>query len=503
MSSPEPASIEVLRERVRAALEQRDAEAAAAIAHELDAQPALAAALQPDFDRALAAQPDALYAFVRARLAEDAPAVDPAWRERLHQAAQAALSIAISEGDPETIGDWLRLIAREPAAYGLGEVLQAGLIDALPAAAGDPGLALALLQLALRRDAAALERALADGRLLPQIDREGRTTLLAAALRDRRDACWLALAAQLCQSPEFSTLLAAAFQRSARPPGDVLALTAQLSASGRLSAQQSLDCDLALIDAQRWSPEVLPLMAQTARLVQNPAISVNGLVPWKLLSVAESQRDEMIARCAARRVMAQIEGSSDDEALIDALAQLRRALEWSAGAGAALGVWWRGFAQTLSGGRLSRLERALEARRELGEALAVVRSILAVRRLFARRSPEEMLQAVAGAHALLQTLDEAFGAPGRRGGYDASTLHAELDAHFASTPADTPRLLANSLRALALLIGEMGDERTKTPALRRAEDVDHQLASGELDPHGAVDALKWIAGYLEGSQRES
>ena len=503
MSSPEATPIDVLRERVWRALEQRDAEAAAAIAHELDAQPALAAALQPDFDRALAAQPDALYAFVRARLTEDAPAVDPGWQAMLHQAAQAALSIAISEGDPETIGSWLRLIAREPASYGLGEVLQAGLIAALPAAAGDPGLALALLQLALRRDAAALERALADGHLLPLIDSEGRTALLATALRDRRDACWLALAAQLCPFPEFSAQLAAAFQRSARPPGDMLALTAQLSASGRLSAQQSLDCDLALIDAQRWSPEVLPLMAQTARLVQNPAISVNGLVPWKLLSVAESQRDEMIARCAARRVMAQIEGISDDESLIDALAQLQRALEWSAGASAALGVWWRGFAQTLSSGRLSRLERVLEPQRELGEALAVVRSILAVLRLFARRSPEEMLQAVAGAHALLQTLDEAFAMPGRRDSYDAGTLHAELDAALAGAAPDAQRLLANSMRALALLIGEMGDARTKTPALRRAEDVDHQLASGELDPHGAVDALKWIAGYLEGSQHES
>jgi hypothetical protein len=60
--------------------------------------------------------------------------------------------------------------------------------------------------------------------------------------------------------------------------------------------------------------------------------------------------------------------------------------------------------------------------------------------------------------------------------------------------------VANQLSALAQLIGELGDRRTKQALLRR-DDADQQLARGEARPHGAVDALKWISGYLGGSHR--
>jgi hypothetical protein len=46
----------------------------------------------------------------------------------------------------------------------------------------------------------------------------------------------------------------------------------------------------------------------------------------------------------------------------------------------------------------------------------------------------------------------------------------------------------------------MADNRSKASLIRRGDDVDRQLMSGEQQPHSAVDALKWLAGYLGGTQ---
>jgi hypothetical protein len=54
------------------------------------------------------------------------------------------------------------------------------------------------------------------------------------------------------------------------------------------------------------------------------------------------------------------------------------------------------------------------------------------------------------------------------------------------------------MRELAALIATLADQRTRVGLIRR-DDVDRQLATDEMRPSSAVDALKWIAGYLDGS----
>lgn len=144
----------------------------------------------------------------------------------------------------------------------------------------------------------------------------------------------------------------------------------------------------------------------------------------------------------------------------------------------------------------------MEPHRSLEEMRASLRSILSIRRMFARKSLEEFSSSIALAYSVLQTLAEAYSGSRRNAEYDVEALRAELDNFLEEASPDTIKLLSNNLRALAALIGELGDERTKTSIMRRADDVNHQLASGELQPHGAVDALKWIAGFLDGSQNK-
>ncbi len=88
----------------------------------------------------------------------------------------------------------------------------------------------------------------------------------------------------------------------------------------------------------------------------------------------------------------------------------------------------------------------------------------------------------------------------REGDFDAEVIRMDLSERMLELPPADIRLLANQLAALAQLIGELGDSRTK-PALLRREDADQLLAHGETDPHSAVDALKWLSGFLGGAHR--
>jgi hypothetical protein len=47
----------------------------------------------------------------------------------------------------------------------------------------------------------------------------------------------------------------------------------------------------------------------------------------------------------------------------------------------------------------------------------------------------------------------------------------------------------------------MGDNRSKSSLVR--QNVDRSLLSGEHQPESAVDTLKWMAGYLDGTQGRS
>ncbi len=163
-----------LRERYHAALlknafDERHQEAALLVAQAVDKDPSLRSALQPLIDAALADQPDALYFFVRTRLAAG---VDARWLEWLHRAAIAAVSVAVDSGDPETLQSWLRLIAREPESYQLGGVLGESILAAQVRAREHAGLARTLLVLTIKHDARLVDALVDDDALIEQLTPE-------------------------------------------------------------------------------------------------------------------------------------------------------------------------------------------------------------------------------------------------------------------------------------------------------------------------------------------
>ncbi|MEL6306960.1 MAG: hypothetical protein AAFQ52_02400 [Chloroflexota bacterium] len=131
----------------------RDTQTARVIASEIDEDQRLDRNLTPFFASALEEQPDAFYAFVRARLADsdDDDTLDPKWIARLHDAAKASVQIAIESQNPDMIRSWLTLIAREPLRYDLSDVLAEGLSSAVPYAYTNADLATELVRLAVKR----------------------------------------------------------------------------------------------------------------------------------------------------------------------------------------------------------------------------------------------------------------------------------------------------------------------------------------------------------------
>ncbi len=573
---------------LRVVLGDRNAEARALVARLMDAEPPLDAVLAAVLNNALYAQPDNVYAFVRARLLDGEP--DERWRERLRLAALAALQVAVADGDTETLLNWLRLIAREPAQFALSDVLHNAILASQPRAAQDGELGQTLLTLAVRRAPTLLDRLLADDALLdalPEgpgqalrsagediapaarlslprelfllmlaqaVERRAAATLtppllerlwlLAAEetqpampeayqpsalvkrlletsagwlkpdaleflmtrlLQARDDARLMQLVTHAAESQPIYPVLVTALQHSQRSATDILDLVGLVSAAGLFNSQQAVDTYVRLLGAWDWRRTALPLVEQLARLLQkNPALTASRETLWHLMDVAAEVKSDAIGRVGARRLFADLEKQEDDTVLLQQLAGLIDHLQWSAALRAQVIGWWRTFTRQQPTARLLRIEKWLDSKTpspRLEEAHTVVQTVIALRRLLGQRDIKTFAQQLAITYDTLQAFADSFEpSPRQPTSFDQATVREELDAQQEGLEAHERNILANNFRDVAQLIASMGDSRSKGGIVRRGNDLNRQLMSGEHQPQSAVDVMKWLAGYLGGVQ---
>jgi hypothetical protein len=570
---------------LRHALDARDAEASGLVARLMDEDTALDESLEPLLEERLNTAPDEVYAFVRARLSES---TNERWLARLKQAARSALDVAVTDGDAETTVNWLKLVSREPASYGLGDLLHSSLLAAGERAHADGELGRSLLGLSVRRDPAAFETLLADPALLavmnnnlgnvlrdhqgevmttlqnqgaemflvaltraaqarnpalftstsvdqlwayytgaqasnpaPQysadklvtlllnegavwLDNTALQSLLTLTLRDKRDDLFVRLAHQLAERDNFTTLLGSALQKSARSETEINALVTQLTTSGDLSPLASVDLYGRVLTTLEWRKSALPLIQQWARtLNQHPTLTATPDALWRALDAATEAKDEGIARTVARRLTAELEATEDENAFAEALLRLYTVVQWNAAVRQYVVTWLRGFVREAALARLQRLDKALDGKKALDELRPILQSVIAFRKLLGKRNLQQFAWDVGVAYGILQALTESFEpSPRRPMTFDQQTIRAELDARADDLTPHETQILANNFKELAQLIANMGDNRSKASLMRRGDDVDRQLMIGEQQPHSAVDALKWLAGYLSGAQEK-
>jgi hypothetical protein len=121
--------------------------------------------------------------------------------------------------------------------------------------------------------------------------------------------------------------------------------------------------------------------------------------------------------------------------------------------------------------------------------------------MLGKRSLQDFAKALDTAFSILEDLAESFDpSPKRAVSFDEGTIRAEIDARETELSDQERQILAKNFKELAQLIGDMGDHRSKANLMRRGENIDRQLMSGEQQPASAVDAMKWMSGYLDGAQ---
>jgi hypothetical protein len=164
-------------------------------------------------------------------------------------------------------------------------------------------------------------------------------------------------------------------------------------------------------------------------------------------------------------------------------------------------TWWRGFNRSQNLNRLQKIEKALDGRRSLEEAREITHTVIAFRKMLGKRSMKEFSEEIDAALAILQNMAEAFDPdPKRALNFDQAALRAEVDLQDETLSPSARKIFANNLKEMAQIVGQMGDNRSKANLMRRGENIDRQLMTGEQQPDSAVDLMKWLAGYLEGSQ---
>lgn len=143
---------------LRVALRDRDTEAVALLAGYM-AEAEMYDLILRKLESSLNDEPDATYFFLRTYLNTEQNAV---LLPLLHTAVVLSLQIVIADADAETVMTWLKLIAREPAAFQLGDVLRDGIRAAGQLATADGMLGRRLLSFTARRAPDLLETLLDD-----------------------------------------------------------------------------------------------------------------------------------------------------------------------------------------------------------------------------------------------------------------------------------------------------------------------------------------------------
>lgn len=334
------------------------------------------------------------------------------------------------------------------------------------------------------------------------LSREALEHLLSLMIAQKRDDLVLQLMHQAEGARTLLPFLATALESSHRAINDILDLVSRIIAAGDLTPPQAATTYTTLLNNLEWRKETLPLAQQLARMLQqHPNLTIPRDMLWHLLDLSTETRDDLIARVAVKRLFNELDALEDDNQLIDDMRRVCAQVGWSDAPRQLLTNWWRGFIRAQQLARLQRLERLLDGKRGLDEERGILQTLLALRRMLGQHSLPEFAEQVSAAYNVLEALAESFDLGGKRSvTFDPATVQAELEARSEEVSPQQRQILANNLKGLAQFIATMGDNRTKAVLMRRGDDLDRDLMSGEQPPHSAVDAMKWLAGYWAGMQ---
>ena len=181
--------------------------------------------------------------------------------------------------------------------------------------------------------------------------------------------------------------------------------------------------------------------------------------------------------------------------------RLYEQVQWSQNVRLVVMNWWRDFARNHQLVNLQRMDKALTGVRALEEARDVVQTAIAMRKMLGTRTLHQFAADVTTTYNVLQAFVDSFDPTAKQAlNFDQATVRTMLEVYSDELTIQERKLLAKNLKELAQLVTLMAEHRSKVPLMRREEDFERQLTTGEQKPHGSVDTMKWMSGYLDGIQ---
>jgi hypothetical protein len=420
------------------------------------------------------------------------------------------LGDAFRHYEPDAVRDTLET-GRELSLMLLARALQDAPHNPMAAAVFSPAQMDYLWGLHVLENFSYLPEAVQPDTLIHQLIAQGRDWLPIESIQalmthiirvDERDL-FVQVATHLPNPMELSGLLVTVLSQDGLSGESITDVVRRLHEAGLLDQQQTIGTLLLIVQAHQWTGEVsLRLVEVISRfLQQNSALMVPFPTLQRLLQLAESAKSDLISKIIARRMIAHIEGVPDDAEQIVLLTMLSERVAWSNTTRNQMIAWWRDYARAQPVARLQAWDKALDGKKALDWARSVAQTMLAFRKLMGKRSLEEFADAIGTAYSVLQAFADSF--DNRTNPYfDAMTVRAELDSRGAELTPDERNILAKNLRELAELITDTAENRSKATLIRREEEIERQLLSGEQSPHSAIDTMRWLSGYLSGLQED-
>ena len=570
-----------IKKLLQNALNDRDAAAGRRVAEELERDAELEQALADVMDQMLEDQPDAVYVFIRNRLIH--LGMSERWIPRLQRAARNSLDVAVIDGDVGTVAGWLELIAHEPAAYQLEDVLRDGVLAATRRAWNDAELGIHLILIAARRVPDIVDQLYADEKLIAALETNVQKALqsasvesLAPLIEDKPEYFLLALYHgikvsdallvtvttarrlwTLYESDEKVNLPAAyrastiirllatqsshqmtdeamdllfrqivngddrqlitdaaqhladrdllfprlgnALERDNAPVDKVLSIMNAVSNFKNAAPAAVIDTYFSLLDFYKWEAQTQRLMESLTRMMsKHYELQISYRHLWKLFETCHALQIEGATRVSVMHLLLQYAEEEELTTVVDGVARICREVHLSKSLREAVNTWWRDYTYSCNLAQMQRLERELDPQRHLETQKQILKTALAMRRWMQNRNPAQFTDMINIALMFIENITEAFD-DGQLSEIDGRTIRREVDAIGVDLSSEQRHILANNLRNLATRITHMAEKRSKPSLIRSDESIEQQLTHGEANPHGSIDMLKWVAGYLDGA----
>lgn len=297
--------------------------------------------------------------------------------------------------------------------------------------------------------------------------------------------------------------LSQALEGDALPLDKVLSVMNAVSGIKRAPPHEVIDAYFNLLDYYHWEPQTQRLMEALSRVMaKHSETQVSYRHLWRLFDACHGLEIEGATRVSMTRLLLQYGEEEDPAAVVDGVARIWRQIGMSKALQETVNAWWRNYTHNLSLAQLQRLERELVQKRQLEPQKHILYSVMAMRRWLHSQDPVELAESINTTYTILEHITDAFDAEHIHE-IDSHTIRRELDEVGGGLSSEQRHILANNLRNLAQRITQMAEKRSKPSLIRSDDSIERQLQQGEANPHGSIDMMKWIAGYLDGAHAPS